>query len=464
MRYESILDAIGNTPIVRLNRLTAHLKCRVYAKLEFMNPGGSVKDRIGKYMAAGAEQRGDISPGGTIIECTSGNTGMGLALFACAGDYHTVFTVNDKQSREKVDMMRAMGAEVIVCPTAVAPDDERHYVQVARKLASEIPNSYLCNQYDNPDNARAHYETTGPEIWRDTEGRITHFVCGMGTCGTITGTGKYLKERNPQIQVIGVDPEGSLFYDYFHRREIVEPHVYKVEGIGEDFFPKVLDWQYVNDVLRVSDRESFLMARKLARAEGIFAGGSSGAAVSGALWIASNLGPEDLVVVFLPDGGRQYLGKIYNDVWMRENRYMEAEIRLSVRDILKRKKMKSLEVAAPSDTAMTALRTMRRLDASQLPVFEDGRVVGTVYEDDMINAVLSGKDLDAFIVREIMHEPLPVIAGDATLEEITRYVPDRYPAVLVDLGRSRYDIITKFDVVTVIGGFAEGRARRPTGE
>jgi cystathionine beta-synthase len=282
MKFESILDAIGNTPIVRLNKLTAHLKCAVYAKLEFMNPGGSVKDRIGKRMALGAERRGDIAPGGTIIECTSGNTGMGLALFACGRDYKTVFTVNDKQSREKINMLKAMGAEVIVCPTAVAPDDPRHYVQVARKLAREIPNSYLCNQYDNPDNAQAHYETTGPEIWNDTGGRITHFVCGIGTCGTISGTGKYLKERNASVKVIGVDPEGSLFYDYFHRRKIVETHVYKVEGIGEDFVPKVLNWDYVDDVVRVTDKESFTMTRKLARREGIFAGGSSGAALWGA--------------------------------------------------------------------------------------------------------------------------------------------------------------------------------------
>lgn len=457
MRYESILEAIGDTPIVRLNKLTRHLKCSIYAKLEFMNPGGSVKDRIAKYMALGAERRGDIAPGGTFIECTSGNTGMGLAVFACARGYKAVFTVNDKQSREKINMLKAMGAEVIVCPTALAPDHPRHYVQVARKLAREIPNSFLCNQYDNPDNAQAHYETTGPEVWRDTEGRITHFVCGMGTCGTITGTGKYLKEQNPKIRVIGVDPEGSLFYDFFHHGRTVEPHVYKVEGIGEDFFPKVLNWDYIDDMVQVSDKESFLMARRLARAEGIFAGGSSGSALVGALKVAETLGPEDLMVVVLPDGGRQYLGKVYNDDWMRENQFIEAEIRLAVADILKLKRIKKLEYAQAKDAALAAMKKMRTIDSSQLPVFEEGTVVGTVYDDDLINAILQGKDLTSMTVRELMHEPLPLIRKEATLEEITQFIPGRTPALLVDLGNGRYDIITKFDLVTAVGTLAEGK-------
>lgn len=457
MKHENILDAIGNTPIVRLNKLTQSVSCEIYAKLEFMNPGGSVKDRIGKYMALAAEQRGDIAPGGTIIECTSGNTGMGLAMLACARGYKTVFTVNDKQSQEKIDMLRAMGAEVIVCPTAVAPDDPRSYTEMAHRLNDEIPNSFLCNQYDNPDNPEAHYETTGPEIWNDTEGKITHFVCGMGTCGTITGIGKYLKEKNPDIKVIGVDPEGSIYYDYFHEKRLIEANVYKLEGIGEDFFPENLDWEIIDDIVRVTDKEGFVMTRKLARCEGVFAGGSSGAAVVGALRVASKLGPDDLMVVFLPDGGRQYLSKVYNDAWMRENQYIEAEIRLTVADILKRKEIKDLAYVSPSETTMEAIQKMRAIDSSQLPVFEDASIVGALYEDDMMNAVLEGKDLSQIVVREVMHAALPIVGPEATLEEITRFIPAKFPALLVDLGSGRYDIVTKFDLVTTLGAFAEGK-------
>jgi cystathionine beta-synthase len=457
MRYESILDTIGNTPLVRLNKITRGAKCQVYAKLEFFNPGGSVKDRIAVTMVRGAEERDELPPGGTIVECTSGNTGMGLATLACVKGYKAIFTLNDKQSREKINALKALGAEVIVCPTAVAPGDPRHYVEVARNLHNEIPNSFWPNQYDNLDNPQAHYETTGPEIWRDTEGKITHFVCGMGTCGTITGVGRYLKEKNPKVKIIGVDPIGSLFYDYFHSKKIIDARVYKVEGIGEDFFPKALDWSVIDDMVQVSDKESFITARKLARLEGVFAGGSAGSAVYGALKVAQGLGEKDLLVVLLPDGGMRYLGKVYNDEWMRENQFIETEIRLSCNDILKRKKIKQLVFVEPHDTAMTALKKMRSDDISQIPVFDGDTIVGSVQEDDLISLVLQAKDLNSFIVREIMKPPLPILKKEARLEEITQYVPAKYPAVLVDLENGRYNIITKYDLVYTVGQFAEGK-------
>lgn len=457
MRYESIVDAMRGSPLVRLNRVTRGIQAAVYAKLEFLMPGGSVKDRIAVTMVQGAEQRGELKPGGTIVECTSGNTGMGLAILAAVKGYKAVFTVNDKQSREKINMLKAMGAEVIVCPTAVSPEDPRHYVQVAKKLAREIPNSFLCNQYDNPDNPRAHVETTGPELWDDTEGKITHFVCGMGTCGTISGVGKYLKSKNPNVKIIGVDPVGSLFYDYFHRGKLVEPHVYKVEGIGEDFFPKNVDFDVIDDIVQVNDKECFVMARKLARMEGILAGGSAGGAAAGALKVAEKLGPNDVLVVLLPDSGMRYLNKIFNDEWMRENQYMETEIRLTAFDIIRHKDIKELVFAKPQETAMQALRKMRAGDISQLPVLENGSNVGTLYEDELVGMVLQGKDLNSFIVREIMSPPLPVLKKEATLEEITQHIPTKVPALLIELGDGKFDVITKADLVKTVGQLAEGK-------
>src|ERR1700693_3127647 len=307
MRCNNILEAIGNTPLVRLNRINQGLKPQMYVKADYTNPGGSVKDRIGVTMIDDAEKRGLLKPGGTIIEGTSGNTGMGLALVAVVRGYKMVFTITDKQSKEKIDLLKAFGAEVIVCPTAVEPDDPRSYYSVAKKLAREIPNSFYPNQYENPMNPEAHYQTTGPEIWEDSEGKITHFVCGMGTGGTISGVGRYLKEKNPNVKIIGVDPIGSLYYEFVKRGETVKAKTYVVEGIGEDFFPGTMNLKILDDVVQVNDEECFVWARRLAKQEGIFTGGSGGGCIAGALRVARDLKKGDLLVAFLPDSGSRYL-------------------------------------------------------------------------------------------------------------------------------------------------------------
>ncbi len=455
MRYNNILEAVGHTPLVRLNRISAGLKPAIYAKCDHLNPGGSVKDRIGIRMIDEAEKRGQLKPGGTIIEGTSGNTGMGLALVAAVRGYKLIFTITDKQSREKINLLKALGAEVIVCPTAVVPDDPRSYYSVAKKLAREVPNSYYPNQYDNPDNPLAHYLTTGPEIWEDTEGKLTHFVAGMGTGGTISGIGKFLKEKSPRIKVIGADPIGSLYHQFFHTGKIGEPKTYKVEGIGEDIFPSSMDFSVVDDVRQVNDKDSFVMTRKLARMEGIFAGGSTGSAMLVALEVARELGEGDCVVVFIPDTGMRYLSKVYNDEWMRENQYLESEVKLTAEQIVRKKKsLKKLLQALPSESVMTAMERMKSNDVSQLPVFEDSGPIGAVYEDTVVQLLLAGKDIRELVVREVMGKPFPIVARDAPLEQITAIIPAQAPAVFVDLGDKKFEIITKYDLVHSISATA----------
>ena len=459
MKCNHILEAIGKTPLIRLSRITRDIPCQVWVKADYLNPGGSVKDRIGTTMIDEAERKGLLKPGGTIIEGTSGNTGMGLALVAAVRGYKVVFTITDKQSKEKVDLLKAFGAEVIVCPTAVEPDDPRSYYSVAKKLAREIPNSFYPNQYENPDNPRAHYETTGPEIWDDSEGKITHFVCGMGTGGTISGVGKFLKEKNPAVKVIGVDPIGSLYYEYFKTGKMSKATTYVVQGIGEDIMPGTMDFKIVDDVVRVTDEECFVTARRMARMEGIFSGGSCGGCVSAALRYAKGLQPGDFVVAFLPDTGMRYLSNVYNDSWMRDHGYTEQEVAISAADILstKRKagKVRELIVVRPYQTVFHALKTMQAEDISQLPIAEDGAPIGAISEDQVLSIALQGKDLRKLVLREVMGPPLPRVPQDTPVARLTQILSHESPAVLVEGEGGRLDILTKYDLMGTITRLVE---------
>jgi cystathionine beta-synthase len=459
MKCNNILEAIGGTPLVRLNRINQGLRPQIYVKADYTNPGGSVKDRIGITMIDDAERRGMLKPGGTIIEGTSGNTGMGLALVAAVRGYKMVFTITDKQSKEKVDLLKALGAEVIVCPTAVEPEDPRSYYSVAQKLAREIPNSYYPNQYANPMNPEAHYATTGPEIWEDSEGKITHFVCGMGTGGTISGAGKYLKEKNPAIKIVGVDPVGSLYYDSFKSGTTAKAKTYVVEGIGEDFFPTTMNMKILDDVIQVHDEECFVVARRLVKLEGLFTGGSGGGCISAALRLAKDLGPEAFMVAFLPDTGMRYLSKVYNDEWMRERGYVESAVPITASDIIAAKhkagKVRELVIARPYQTVFHALKTMQEQDISQIPIFEETVPIGTVYEDQILTMALQGKDLRKLVVREVMSKPMPKIARNAPVERITYILSHENPAVFVDMGDARFEILTKYDLMSSVATLME---------
>lgn len=459
MKCNNILEAVGRTPLVRLNRINKGLKPQIYVKADYINPGGSVKDRIGITMIDDAEKKELLKPGGTIIEGTSGNTGMGLALVAAVRGYKMVFTITDKQSKEKVDLLKALGAEVIVCPTAVEPEDPRSYYSVAKKLAKEIPNSFYPNQYDNPMNPEAHYRTTGPEIWDDSEGKITHFVCGIGTGGTISGVGKYLKEKNPNVKIIGVDPYGSLYYDFVKHGQTIKAKTYVVEGIGEDFFPSTMNLKILDDVIQVNDEECFVVARRLVKLEGLFTGGSGGGCISATLRLAKDLGPDALVVAFLPDTGMRYLSKVYNDEWIRERGYVDSESAITAADVVNAKhqagKVRELVTARPYQTVFHALKTMQDQDISQIPVFEENAPIGTVYEDQILTLALQGKDLRKMEVREVMSQALPRVAKSAPVERLTHILTHGNPAIFVEMDETRFEILTKYDLMSTIAALME---------
>ena len=461
MKCNNILEAVGRTPLVRLNRINQGLKPQIYVKADYINPGGSVKDRIGITMIDEAEKKGLLKPGGTIIEGTSGNTGMGLALVAAVRGYKMVFTITDKQSKEKIDLLKALGAEVIVCPTAVEPEDPRSYYSVAKKLAREMPNSFYPNQYDNPMNPEAHYRTTGPEIWDDSEGQITHFVCGVGTGGTISGVGKYLKEKNPNVKIIGVDPIGSLYYEKVKQGTVGKATTYVVEGIGEDFFPTTMNLGILDDILQVNDEECFVVARRLVKMEGLFTGGSGGGCISGTLRLAQNLGPEAFVVAFLPDTGMRYLSKVYNDEWMRERGYVDAAVKITAAEVVKAKhkagKGRDLVIARPYQTVFHALKTMQEQDISQVPVFEENLPIGTIYEDQILHLALQGKDLRKLVVREVMSKPLPQVPRSAPVERVTHILSNENPAVFVEMENARFEILTKYDLMSTVASLMENK-------
>jgi cystathionine beta-synthase len=448
--YDSILDVVGWTPLIRLNRVTKGIRTPVYGKAEFMNPGGSVKDRIGPAIIEAAERDGHLKPGGTVVEGTSGNTGVGLALAATRKGYRCIFTIPDKMSQEKVRLLKAFGAEVIVTPTAVAPDHPDNYVMMAKRIAADTPNAILANQFYNQANPDAHYQTTGPEIWKQTEGRITHFVAAAGTGGTITGAGRYLKERNPNLRIIGGDPVGSILRPYAETGAKPEGTPYKVEGIGQDKLPETLDMSVVDEWRSIDDRTSFAMARRLTREEGLFVGGSSGLIAHLAIQIAREIDdPNACIVLVLCDTGERYLSKMYNDEWLRENQLIEpSRITAALMVGMKGDTTPSGVVAVEPGTAVrAALVHITGSNISQLPVIADGNCVGHVSEATLMARVLEDAAMLDRPVEELMDPPLPVVDAHIDLAGVTRLLTRRNPAILVRSDGRITGIITRYDVL-----------------
>lgn len=446
MIYNNILETIGNTPLVKLNKVCKDLPCTVLAKVETFNPGHSIKDRMAVKMIEDAEADGRLKPGGTIIEGTSGNTGMGLALAAIVKGYRLICTMPDKQSKEKMDILRAMGAEVVVTPTNVEADDPRSYYSVAKRLNEEIPNSFYPNQYFNPSNAVAHYEQTGPEIWEQTEGKITHLVVGVGTGGTISGTGKYLKEQNPDIKVWGIDTYGSALKAYHETGKIVESEIYSyvTEGIGEDIIPSCVDFDVIDLFEKVTDKDGMLMTRELAKKEGLLVGNSAGCAVQGLLQLKNKLNPEDVVVVIFHDHGTRYVGKIFNDDWMRDRGYLDKG-RISVGEL----HSPELVRADVNDSVNDLIHMITKHGISQIPVFDGEEPVGSITESKLFSELFNNPSVKESKASDVMQEPFTVVEGNMTLTDVADKFDKKTAAVLYKSSKG-YSILTKHDVIKAL--------------
>lgn len=447
----NILETIGNTPMVKLNKVVEGLPCLVLGKIETFNPGHSTKDRMALKMVEDAEKAGLIKPGGTFIECTSGNTGMGIALAAAVKGYKCIFTTSDKQSKEKMDMLRAVGAEVIVCPTNVEPDDPRSYYSVAEKLSKEIPNSAWLNQYDNLSNRQAHYESTGPEIWQQTDGKITHYVVGVGTGGTISGVSKYLKEQNPDVKVWGIDTYGSVFKKYhetgiFDTKEI---YPYITEGIGEDILPKNVDFSLIDHFEKVTDKDAALAARRLAKEEGLLLGYSAGSALAGLLQLKHLLKPTDVVVILFHDHGSRYMGKLYNDEWMRERGFLDSE--LKVKDLIINKRDKKFIAVPSTESVKSVLKMMKDMDISQLPVMDGDQIKGSITESTILEFILNNPLQNSEKqVSEIMAAPFPIVGVDLAVRDLNKYISKNIPAVIAKDLSGDLIVLTQYDIIQAL--------------
>ncbi len=452
MKYaKNILETIGNTPLVQLNSVTKEVDALVLAKVETFNPGNSVKDRMALKMVEDAEADGRLKPGGTIIEGTSGNTGMGLALAAIIKGYKCIFVISDKQSKEKMDILRAVGAEVVVCPTNVEPDDPRSYYSVSKRLGAETPNSWYVNQYDNPSNALAHYEQTGPEIWEQTDGKITHFVVGVGTGGTVSGIGKYLKEKNPNIKIWGVDTYGSVFKKYHETGIFDENEIYPyiTEGIGEDILPKNVDFSIIDGFTKVTDKDAAVYTRKIAKEEGIFVGNSAGSAIKGLLQLKEHFTKDDVVVVLFHDHGSRYVGKMFNDEWMRERGFLEEKITTAA-DLIKNHSNEPLVAVKTEELVSHAIERMKEYKISQIPVEDVNGFVGSLDETDLLRSYLQDTNIADKPIKEVMGAKYPVVKMSASIVEVSKLITKENQAVLVALENGKYSIITKHDIINAI--------------